>query len=367
MDNLKPNIFVRSLSAGSLCMLIFPILLNLMTSGEKLSYIPMPVVFIFLVAIIPYHAHIISYHSFNQSIKVSILSGLFLGTIFSLAGRISLVLNYFIISPDKNFKAASVLFIDSWWFYLYAALLGAICMSIKPLRSILRGQSFKNEKETKANKIIYTYLDKFQVLHHSNIDVDSVDEAKERLSEKFDECVVVDYWKTSENITTKPSSWPTLDTFWMQMSNSKRLVYFSPSVNIIFRTLSTLMLIPMIFIEHSLPLSLMCVLFVSVTFVHSTKIVISHNGILYNKRFLFRTEEKRLGILNATKVLFKGVKFESFAGESRSFYFVCLEKDGQEITIFGHPCSTMTSTRKIANRIGSFLKLPVEEYSNQRQ
>lgn len=367
MGNLKPNIFVRSLQAGSLCMIIFPILSNLMTSGEKLSYIPIPAIFIFLVVIIPYHAHIISYHSFNQSIKVSILSGLFLGAIFSLAGRISLVLNYFIISSDKNFKAASVLFIDSWWFYLYAALLGAICMSIKPLRRILRGQSFKNEKETKTNKIIYTYLDKFQVLHHGDIDVESVDEAKERLSEKFDDCVVVEYWKTSKNIPAKQSCWPALDMFWMQKGNSKRLVYFSSGVYIFARIGFTLLLMAMIFIEHSLPWSLMCVLLISFTFAQSIKIIISPNGILYKKRSLLRTEEKRLDISNATKVLFKGIKFESFAGESSSLYFVCLEKDGQEITIFAHHGSTMTSTKKFANRIGSFLKLPVEEGSIQRQ
>lgn len=272
-----------------------------------------------------------------------------------------MVLNYFIISSDKNFKSASVLFIDSWWFYLYAALFGAICMSIKPLRCILRGQSFKNEKETKENKIIYTYLDKFQVLHYGDIDAESVDEAKERLSEKFDDCIVVEYWKTSENIPAKQSWWPALDMFWMQKGNSDRLVYFSSGVYIFARIFFILLLIPMIFIEHSLPWSLMCVLFISCTFAQSTKIVISHNGILYKKRSLFRTEEKRLDISNATKVLFKGIKLESFAGESSSIYFVCLEKDGREITIFGHQGSTMKYTNKIANRIGDFLKLPIKE------
>ncbi len=146
MSNLKPNIFSKSLSVGFLTMMTIPIVFNLTTFGENLSCLPIGVIDILLVPIILQHVYMVSkLHPFGHFIRASFLSGLFSGFFLSLAGRIGLVLNYLIMSSDKNFVVAGHLFIDSWWFYLYAALFGAICMSIKPLRIILKEQILKIE------------------------------------------------------------------------------------------------------------------------------------------------------------------------------------------------------------------------------
>ena len=114
----------------------------------------------------------------------------------------------------------------------------------------------------------------------------------------------------------------------------------------------------------------MCVGLISFSFLGSRKIIISRDSIIYKRRLLLSTEEKRIDISNATKVLFKGIKFESFSGKSEISYFIYLEKDGRKIIIFGNDGLSMKSIIKFANRIGSFLKLPVEpveEDSNQIQ
>lgn len=96
------------------------------------------------------------------------------------------------------------------------------------------------------------------------------------------------------------------------------------------------------------------------TFFSSLKIIVHNDSIVCRGRFFCKTIEKRLDISNANKVLFKGIKFESDTGEFVHNFFVCLEKDGQEIMVHGNSVSNLRSVMKIAKRIGDFLELPVE-------
>jgi hypothetical protein len=125
------------------------------------------------------------------------------------------------------------------------------------------------------------------------------------------------------------------------------------------RIFSLLLIIPFVFIEPDITGTLVFTFMFLLTVFRSLKIIVRHESILYKKRFFWKIEEKELDISNATKVLFKGIEFESDNGRSKCYFFVCLEKNGQEIVVHGSHESNMRSLMKMAKRIGSFLELPV--------
>jgi hypothetical protein len=98
----------------------------------------------FLVYQIPYHAYL-AFKSFacEQSLKVVFVSGVFSGIIFTLAGRIGVIIAYLLLSKDRQFSAVWLFFIDYWQIYLGAALFGGVCMSIKPIIENIHGKNSK--------------------------------------------------------------------------------------------------------------------------------------------------------------------------------------------------------------------------------
>lgn len=215
-------------------------------------------------------------------------------------------------------------------------------------------------------RVLYTDWDNFFQLHHGSFKAVSVDDTDE-LTKRFSDSISVELWKKCEDIPVKSFGWPKLNMYYLQKKKTDKLVYAFPVTYIVGRIIFSLLLIPMIFIEQSLLYSLMCIGLISLTFIYSRKIIIFRNSIIYKKRLFLSTKEKRIDISNTTKVLFKGIKFESFSGKSETGYFVYLEKDDKKIVVFGDTGVNMKSIIKIANRIGSFLKLPVEDGRNQVQ
>ena len=214
------------------------------------------------------------------------------------------------------------------------------------------------------NKFIYTYWDNLLGLRHGSFNALSVDDADE-LAKRFSDSVEVGLWKKSEDVSAKSFCWPTLNMYYLQRRKPDKLSCAFPATNIIPRIVFSLLLIPMLFIEQSLIFSLMCISLVLLTFIYSRKIIISRDFVTYEKRLFLKTESKRINISNATKVLFKGIKFISFSDKTETGYFIYLEKDRQKITVFGATGVNMRSITKLANKIGNFLELPVEEGSNQ--
>jgi len=75
----------------------------------------------------------LKYKSFERRLGLSLGMGTFSAITVSLAGRVAMVINYLVASPDRHLTGLIYIFLDSWWLHVGLALFGMLCMSVKPL------------------------------------------------------------------------------------------------------------------------------------------------------------------------------------------------------------------------------------------
>ena len=132
-----PSRFMRSLLFCIMILLMTPIIVYAPNAirGINGDRIYNPAMYTLLVAgTICYHAYMVStILRYNRFLAAAIVSGAFSGIVLMLAARVGLVIAYLLLAPDKKLGTMEHIFIDSWHFYLWMALLGIVCMSIQPL------------------------------------------------------------------------------------------------------------------------------------------------------------------------------------------------------------------------------------------
>jgi hypothetical protein len=114
--------------------------------GYKGEYLLIRAVTIFVLWAIPLHCYML-FVLYEQSFKLSVLTGFFSGTVLTLAARMGLALSYLLLASDRKLGTLINIFGDSWQIYLWMGLLGIVCMLVDPFfRIVLHKDLFRNPK-----------------------------------------------------------------------------------------------------------------------------------------------------------------------------------------------------------------------------
>jgi hypothetical protein len=210
---------------------------------------------------------------------------------------------------------------------------------------------------------VYTCLDDFEIFRFGYVIAPSEEEAKRKIAEQCGPDMPIEIWHQCNSCFQTKNFWYNLyhvdlHGYYLWKQKENELVYGGPRQYCYFRLLFLLMTIGTV-ISNQMVESILFGFFIALTFVYSQKLIIQHERIVYKSRILFKTQAKSIDISKATKVLLKEREFKTDSGKRQYYHFVCLEKDGKEIIIYGRTISNLHA-RKMAKNIGEFLGLPVQ-------
>ena len=303
----------------------------------------------------------------EKNIKRLIRLGFIWGVIANLAIRIGIVINYIIWGTEKSPGTVGHIFFDLWGSYLWMGVLGMVCMLIKPLLDLWRRKRKSVGVLEKSNRIYdkdgmreyeYTYIDDFQIWHSDKVIAGSMEDAKKNILQKHGDETPVEIWENSKDYVENGKWWSCWGAFylWPVRNKTDELVYVWPRLHLFSKIFFLLAAIGA-FISGEIFPGVLFSFFALLTFSSSAQIAIRRDRILYKKRFFAKKKCKEIDIVNAIKLLLKRKIFEPDLGCQQCYAFIYVEKDGSEILIYGG--SEIHYVRKMAERIGHFLKLPV--------
>ncbi len=210
---------------------------------------------------------------------------------------------------------------------------------------------------------VYTYLDDFEILHYGHVNAQSEKEAKRKIEEQHGSDASIEIWHQCKPYFQGKNFWYNLchvnpPVYYLWKKKENELVYVGPKMYCWFRLFFLFMIIGAVIFNGMITAIPFGFLF-ALTFVQSNKLIIQHKSILYKRRFFFRTKIKSIDISKATNLLRKEKEFKTESGKKQHYHFICLEKDGEEVVIYGGRIAEFYA-RKITEDIGGFLGLPVE-------